>query len=45
MYKGVKGQYYFGDDAWSYVKKQTGIDLKLILEEIARANVKAQKDA
>jgi len=35
LYKGLDGQYYYGDSAWEYVKNRTGIDLKQILEELA----------
>lgn len=35
LYNGVNGEYYAGDDAWLFVKKYTGVDLKKILEEIA----------
>lgn len=35
LYQGVGGQYYYGDAAWEYVGKRTGIDLKAILEQIA----------
>lgn len=34
-YKGVKGQYYSGDEAWDFVKKYTGYDLLKILTDIA----------
>lgn len=34
-YKGVKGEYYGGDDAWKFVKKYTGYDLLSILNRIA----------
>lgn len=36
LYAGVGGQYYFGDAAWSYVRERTGVDLKGILEELAK---------
>ncbi len=36
LYAGVAGKYYFGDSAWAYVRERTGIDLKGILEELAR---------
>jgi hypothetical protein len=36
LYAGLNGQYYFGDSAWSYVHKRTGIDLKSILENLAQ---------
>jgi type II restriction enzyme len=34
-YKGVNGLYYSGDDAWKFIKEKTGVDLLMILEEIA----------
>jgi hypothetical protein len=40
IYAGVQGEYYSGDDAWHYVKKITGVDLKKILEEISLGNKK-----
>jgi hypothetical protein len=33
-YKGIGGEYYYGDSAWKYVKDKTGVDLKKILEDI-----------
>lgn len=39
LYKGLKGEHYFAESAWQYVKKTTGIDLKKILEEIANKRV------
>jgi len=38
LYKGIGGEYHYGDDAWAYVKTRTGIDLKKILQEIAQQN-------
>ena len=35
IYAGVGGEYYAGDDAWEYIQKITGYDLKAILTEIA----------
>ncbi len=35
LYKGVQGEYYAGDDAWDYLTKISGYDLKVILTEIA----------
>lgn len=35
LYRGVGGQYYCGNNAWSYIRDYTGIDLLSILEEIA----------
>ncbi len=37
VYAGVGGEYYAGDDAWDYLKKVSGYDLKAILTEIADA--------
>tara|TARA_R110000868_G_scaffold132235_2_gene342873 strand:+ start:93 stop:869 length:777 start_codon:yes stop_codon:yes gene_type:complete len=34
-YKGVKGEYYGGDEAWNFIKKYTGYDLLEILTSIA----------
>ncbi len=38
LYKGVGGQYYFGDSAWQYVKTRTGVDLFKILTKLAKEN-------
>ena len=38
LYKGAGGFYYYGDAAWEYVKQRTGVDLKQILETIAKEN-------
>jgi len=38
LYKGIGGEYYYGESAWAYVTNRTGIDLKQILEEIAKEN-------
>ena len=35
LYRGIGGEYYYGDSAWEYIRKKTGIDLKKILEELA----------
>lgn len=35
LYLGIGGEYYCGDEAWSYLKKISGIDLMEILEKIA----------
>ncbi len=40
-YKGVKGEYYGGDEAWNFVKKYTGYDLLEILTSIADKKTKA----
>ncbi|MBB3838208.1 hypothetical protein FHS57_002213 [Runella defluvii] len=39
LYKGVEGEYYGGDEAWEYLKAYTGVDLKLILTQIANERV------
>ncbi|MFA6788351.1 MAG: ApaLI family restriction endonuclease [Arcobacteraceae bacterium] len=39
LYKGMGGEYYHGDKAWQYVKHRTGIDLKAILEKIAKETI------
>ena len=36
LYAGVTGKYYIGDAAWGYVRESTGVDLKAILEELAK---------
>lgn len=36
LYLGIGGEYYSKDEAWDYVVKQTKIDLKAILEDIAK---------
>jgi hypothetical protein len=40
LYTGVGGEYYYGDRAWEYIKEQTGIDLKAILEKLAEENTR-----
>jgi hypothetical protein len=35
LYTGVEGEYYGGDEAWDFLQKYTGVDLKSILTEIA----------
>ena len=37
LYKGVGGEYYYGDNAWKYVKENADIDLLNILEKIAES--------
>lgn len=36
LYLNLGGEYYCSDEAWEYVKSQTTIDLKSILEEIVK---------
>lgn len=33
LYHKIGGEYYSGEEAWEYLKQDTGIDLKKILEE------------
>lgn len=40
LYAGVSGEYYAGDDAWQFIKRYTGIDLKDILTKIADKKTK-----
>lgn len=40
VYAGVDGEYYFGDTAWDFIKKETGVDLLKILEDIAKDKTK-----
>jgi len=35
LYEGIGGHYYYGESAWDFVRIQTSIDLKAVLEEIA----------
>lgn len=35
IYSGVDGKYYFGDEAWEYIKQKTSVDLLSILQKIA----------
>ncbi len=35
IYKGLDGEYYAGDEAWSYIQQVSGYDLKAILMDIA----------
>ncbi len=32
MYEDIGGEYYSGEEAWKYLKKKTGIDLKRLFE-------------
>ena len=41
MYKGIGGEYYYGDSAWEHLKTTTDIDLLSILTEIAERNTGA----
>ena len=33
LYHEVGGEYYSGEEAWEYLKNDTGIDLRKILEK------------
>ena len=35
LYESVEGEYYGGEEAWSFLQNYTGVDLKAILTEIA----------
>ena len=35
LYKGIGGEYYYDNTAWKYINKNTGINLKKVLTEIA----------
>ncbi len=35
LYAGVGGEYFFGDSAWEYIHKYTGVDLLTVLNRIA----------
>ena len=35
LYRGIGGQYYYGDAAWEYIKELTDIDLLDVLQKIA----------
>lgn len=34
FYEDIGGEYYSGEAAWSYIKKETGIELKELLEKL-----------
>jgi len=38
LYNGIGGEYYCGNRAWRYIKDRTKVDLKQILEDIAKEN-------
>lgn len=38
LYKGIGGQYHYGDSAWKYVATRTKVELKAILERLANEN-------
>ena len=38
LYAGVQGEYFYGEAAWDYVKQYTAVDLKSVLQSIAKEN-------
>ncbi len=38
LYEGLEGAYFFGDAAWTFVKKRTDVDLLAILKDLAKEN-------
>lgn len=38
LYEGLDGKYYFGEEAWQFVKDRTGVNLLAILEKLAQEN-------
>lgn len=34
LYKGVSGEYYYGDTAWAYIEQTTGVNLHQLLLDI-----------
>ena len=43
LYNGVGGEYYFGDNAWNYLFRETEIDLKRILQDIVSQRIGEKK--
>jgi hypothetical protein len=41
LYQGIGGAYYYGDQAWEFVRSETGIDLRQILTELAEERMSA----
>lgn len=39
LYSGAGGEYYFGDNAWEYLKTSTSVDLLGVLKKLAKKNV------
>ncbi len=42
VYQGVGGKYYYGEQAWDYIHKYTGVNLLKILSEMAILKVKRE---
>lgn len=38
LYHGVQGEYYYGEQAWQFVERRTGVDLLRILQTLAQEN-------
>jgi hypothetical protein len=38
LYRGVGGEYHFGEAAWRYIKEKTGVDLYALLRTLADEN-------
>lgn len=43
LYKGIGGEYHYGESAWNYVNERTGIDLRAILQKIADQNTNSDE--
>ncbi|MGA7832287.1 MAG: ApaLI family restriction endonuclease [Terracidiphilus sp.] len=43
LYQGVGGHYFYGDAAWDYIRNETDVDLKCILERIAGEHQRSAK--
>lgn len=44
LYAGVEGEYYGGNDAWDFLERYSGVDLKSILTEIASERTPENED-
>jgi hypothetical protein len=42
VYAGVRGEYYFGKEAWEIINKKTGVDLLSLLTSIADQNTQSK---
>lgn len=42
LYRGLGGAYYYGDQAWEFVRTETGTDLRQILTELAEERINAR---
>ena len=41
LYKGLNGQYYYGDSAWKFINEFTGVDLLAIIEPLSNQHLLA----